>query len=176
MLETDSHSHLSLVEARLGGGAIAAFLSAYSSAWEASSGNAGVAPFMVDVGIRPGDLASRVERFGAYLFVRFSAGLWPGRESLEKPDEALKALKKDIGSARCCPWGMRARLFQWKLAERADRAVREQVALAFRQGLASYRSFARSFRGYFGRYSSAATLVPVSFLASVRGGASGDFP
>ncbi|MHB0898449.1 MAG: hypothetical protein ACYC1A_12950 [Spirochaetales bacterium] len=82
---SDSHAHLTLVEARLGSGAMEALLSAYSMAWAESSGHIGAAPILVDVGIRPGDLAARVERFGAYPFVRFSAGLWPGRESLERP-------------------------------------------------------------------------------------------
>jgi len=163
MLETDSHAHLSLVEARLGGGAIAALLSAYSSAWEASSGNAGAAPFIVDVGIRPGDLASRVERFGAYPFVRFSAGLWPGRESLEKPDEALKALKKDIGSARCRALGECGLDYHHMEAPRSEQIelFEAQVALAVDKGLPLIVHSREAFEDTLAVISSAAPLVPV---------------
>lgn len=109
---TDSHAHLSLVESRLGKEVVDALLSTFSSAWtsvggviDADSDALSRAPFIMDIGIRPGDLSPRIDRFGAYPFVRFSAGLWPGGESLDKPREALKSLEKDLGSPRCVALG-----------------------------------------------------------------------
>jgi TatD DNase family protein len=159
----DSHAHLSLVEARLGGEIVSALLSAYSSAWAASAGNVGAAPFMVDVGIRPGDLASRVDRFGSYPFVRFSAGLWPGKESLEKPRETLEALGKDVGSARCCALGECGLDYHHMEAPRSEQIglFEAQVALAVDRGLPLIVHSREAFEDTLAVVSDAASRVPV---------------
>lgn len=134
---SDSHAHLSLVETRLGSEPMAALLAAYSSAWAESSGRVETAPIIVDVGIHPGDLAARVGRFGSYPFVRFSAGLWPGRASLERPDLALERLKKDLESARCRALGECGLDYHHMEAPRGEqmRLFEAQIALAVDMGL-----------------------------------------
>lgn len=112
---TDSHAHLTLVAERLGLPVAKAMLARYAEAGEAGGqGSASVgrqadgaasSPFIVDIGVNPGDLAPRLAGFGAYPFVRFAAGLWPGRESLEDPEAALTALAADLASPRCSALG-----------------------------------------------------------------------
>ncbi len=105
---TDCHAHLGHIEARLGAAALRQVLSAYEASWGAAAPagrSAKSSPFILDVGTEPGDLDSRVERFGAYPFLRFSAGIWPGRIALERPGEALLALERDAASARCSALG-----------------------------------------------------------------------
>ena len=104
---TDCHAHLGHVEARLGAAALQQVLSAYEAAWGAAAPaeRRGKCPFILDVGTEPGDLDARVGRFGAYPFIRFSAGIWPGKTALERPGEALLALEKDAASARCSALG-----------------------------------------------------------------------
>lgn len=105
---TDTHAHLALVAERLGSPAVDAMLGRYAEAWlgAASASEAGAAaPFIVDIGVNPGDLARRLAAFGGHSFVRFAAGLWPGRESLEDPKAALAALAADLASPRCSALG-----------------------------------------------------------------------
>jgi len=160
---SDSHAHLTLVEARLGSGAMEALLPAYSLAWAESSGHIGAAPILVDVGIRPGDLAARVERFGAYPFVRFSAGLWPGRESLERPGEALERLKNDLESARCRALGECGLDYHHMEATRGEqmRLFEAQVALAVDRGLPLIVHSREAFEDTLALVSDAPSLVPV---------------
>ncbi len=111
---TDTHAHLALVEERLGLKATEAMLGCYAEAGAAAGRDRGgegesasgrAVPFIVDIGINPGDLAPRLAGFGAYPFVRFAAGLWPGRESLGDPAAALTALTADLKSPRCSALG-----------------------------------------------------------------------
>ena len=96
---TDTHAHLALVAERLGRHAAEAMLGRYAAAVPAA------APFIVDIGVNPGDLAPRLAAFGGYPFVRFAAGLWPGRESLADPEAALAALAAYLASPRCSALG-----------------------------------------------------------------------
>ncbi len=106
-LYTDTHAHLGLVEERLGRQAVDEMLAAYSLAYasKGSDGKAEKAPFIVDIGTRPGDLGRRLEKFGTFPFLRFTAGLWPGPESLEAPEAALAALSGDLDASRCSALG-----------------------------------------------------------------------
>lgn len=103
----DTHAHLSLVEEKCGRAVVEGVLGRYAEArGDGEGGRLGsAAPFIVDIGIRPGDLAPRLDRFGDHSFVRFAAGLWPGRESLGDPDAALTALRSDLRSPRCVALG-----------------------------------------------------------------------
>jgi len=81
---------------------------AYSQAWTASedgSGMPGEAPFILDIGTDPGDLGLRLRTWGSLPFVRFSAGLWPGRAALDSPQIALAALKADLDAGNCSALG-----------------------------------------------------------------------
>lgn len=111
---TDTHAHLALVAERLGMMAAEAMLGRYAEAGAAAGrGRAGegesdrgrAALFIVDIGVNPGDLAPRLAGFGVHPFVRFAAGLWPGRESLGDPAAALAALAADLKSPRCSALG-----------------------------------------------------------------------
>lgn len=96
---TDPHAHLDMVAARLGPLALADLFAAYG----ASSG--AEAPFMVDIGVEPGDLTGRVARYGALPFVRFAAGLWPGHAALADPDRSLGMLARDLENPACVALG-----------------------------------------------------------------------
>ena len=106
-LFTDTHAHLGLVEERLGGEAVSELLAAYGFAYASQrvAADLSLAPFIVDIGTKPGDLAKRQDRFGEFPFIRFTAGLWPGLESLETPDAALAALAGDLDRPRCSALG-----------------------------------------------------------------------
>ena len=112
---TDTHAHLTLVAERLGLPVVEAMLGRYAEARQAGgrgpaggdrqADGAAAAPFLIDIGVSPGDLAPRLADFGDYPFVRFAAGLWPGRESLGDPEAALAALAADLASPRCSALG-----------------------------------------------------------------------
>ncbi len=129
---TDTHAHLALVEERLGRPAVDAVLGRYAAA-----GIATAAPFIVDIGVNPGDLARRLAGFGGHPFVRFAAGLWPGRESLANPEAALAALAADLASPRCAALGECGLDYHHMEApERAQIALFEaQAAMAAQAGL-----------------------------------------
>jgi TatD DNase family protein len=98
---TDTHCHLSHVADR--GEDLSSLLVSLSDAGY---------PLVIDVGTKPGDLASRVERVRAAWvarrdpageetgdlpqFVRFSAGIWPDAGAIARRDESLAALERDI--------------------------------------------------------------------------------
>lgn len=106
-LFTDTHAHLSLVEERLGREAVSELLVAYGLAYasQRTADDVSLAPFIVDIGTRPGDLGPRLERFGEFPFIHFAAGLWPGLESFKAPDAALAALARDLDVSRCSALG-----------------------------------------------------------------------
>lgn len=93
---TDTHAHLGHVAERLGNATVEETLSSYKDVSSA---------FVVDIGTRPGDLKERLSRYGHNPAVLFSAGLWPGRQSLDEPAKALDALHADIKSGRCVALG-----------------------------------------------------------------------
>jgi TatD DNase family protein len=86
---TDSHAHLSLCAE--GGLDIAAFL----ASWKASGGGT-----IIDIGIRPGDIAARAGRLssssGGAPFVGFTLGAWPYAELLQDPLATVAALEADF--------------------------------------------------------------------------------
>lgn len=75
---TDSHAHLSEVLDRVGSDEFGRVIGAYESAREKAP-EAALAPFILDMGLDPGDLAVRLARFSGYDCVRFAAGIWPGK-------------------------------------------------------------------------------------------------
>jgi TatD DNase family protein len=94
---TDSHAHLDRVAARLGIDAIKMVLENF--ALENSMQNPGIGrsgSFILDVGVDPGDLASRLASYAKYPFVYFSAGLWPGTQAFFGVEASLGALRRDI--------------------------------------------------------------------------------
>jgi TatD DNase family protein len=86
---TDSHAHLTLCAE--GGLDLAAFL----ESWKGRGGGA-----IVDIGIRPGDIAARAKRLGAPSggapFVGFTLGAWPYADLLADPAATVAALEADF--------------------------------------------------------------------------------
>ncbi len=105
---TDTHAHLDHIGERLGTGGLERLFEVYQahrSEAETAGKPAALLPFIVDIGTRPGDLAPRRERFGSLGFVRFSAGLWPGRESFADPAASMELLEADLSLGSCCALG-----------------------------------------------------------------------
>ena len=109
---TDSHAHLGHVAEFLGEAALREVLDAYAASGAASGAAAvdapGVAvraPFIVDIGTDPGDLGPRLEKLGNRPYLRFSAGLWPGKAVFGDPARALAALEADIRTGACSALG-----------------------------------------------------------------------
>lgn len=165
VLYSDSHAHMGLVESRLGAEAAEALLAAYAGAWEPEiqDGREASAPFIVDIGVNPGDLAPRLERFGQHSFIKFSAGLWPGRESLERPGEALAALKADLLSPRCRALGECGLDYHHMEAPREDqiRLFGAQAAMAAELGLPLIVHSRDAFEDTLAVVSRVASSVPV---------------
>ncbi len=147
-VHTDTHAHLGHVRDRIGQQGLEAMLQSFRKAQvpapqpatHKSPGNAGpgaAAPFIVDIGTEPGDLASRIETFGSEGFVRFTAGLWPGSRSFDDSQRALRLLERDLDSGRCCALGecgldyhhmeapkkLQIRLFEAQARIAADRSL-----------------------------------------------------
>ncbi|TXT45649.1 MAG: TatD DNase family protein [Spirochaetes bacterium] len=93
---TDPHAHLGHIAQRLGIAAVKTVLDLYEESSEA---------FILDIGTKPGDLKERRLSFGGYRCVKFSAGLWPGRESFAKPRASLAYLEEDLQSGDCVALG-----------------------------------------------------------------------
>lgn len=164
-LYSDSHAHLGLVESRLGAEAAEALLAAYAEAWESEiqDGREASAPFIVDIGVNPGDLAPRLERLGRYPFVKLSAGLWPGRESLERPGEALAMLREDLRSPRCRALGECGLDYHHMEAPREDqiKLFKAQASMAAELGLPLIVHSRDAFEDTLAVVSEAASSVPV---------------
>jgi len=122
---TDSHAHLSLVAEELGADALAAVLDSYALAWgegargEPSSPGSRPAPgaalaqpsaqslptkspakpFLVDIGVEPGDFRGRFELSGERPFLRYALGVWPGHPWVEDPAAALRGLEESLEAA-----------------------------------------------------------------------------
>lgn len=125
---SDSHAHLGHIVQWLGQDRTRAVLDAYEASDSA---------FILDIGTRPGDLGERIGAFGAWSRVRFSAGLWPGAESLENPNAALFALEKDLKSGACSALGECGLDYHHMEAEpaRQKSLFRSQALLAVEYGL-----------------------------------------
>ncbi len=105
---TDTHAHLGHIEQRLGPEGLENLLETYRAAWAAAKSEktpAARLPFIVDIGTRPGDLLPRLDRFGSLPYLRFSAGLWPGREVFADPKACLEQLAADLRHDSCCALG-----------------------------------------------------------------------
>jgi TatD DNase family protein len=85
---TDTHAHLSMLSRR---GIDAAPLLAKLEAGGFGS--------ILDVGTESGDLRGRIEAFGGFPFVRFSAGIWPGEDAIRDRESRLSALRRSISEA-----------------------------------------------------------------------------
>lgn len=162
---TDTHAHLGHVASRLGEERVEAVLDAYGRAWAAQTGigQGTMAPFILDMGVNPGDLGSRLDRYGRYPFIRFAAGLWPGRESLERPPEALSKLERDIQSPRCCALGECGLDYHHMEAPPGEQIwlFEEQVAMAAGMGLPLVVHSRAAFDDSLSVLSGAAGKIPV---------------
>lgn len=101
MICTDTHCHLSMVAERQGQDALGEVLARYDRAQAAPAQTAPAgpkAPLMLDIGVEAGDLESRAEAFGAWPFVRLSAGVYPSPEALSDPAASLAALGLSIAA------------------------------------------------------------------------------
>jgi len=162
---TDTHAHLGHVLSRLGQAPVDALLESFGRAWtaESSRGREDLAPFILDMGVDPGDLGPRLEGFGRYPFIRFAAGLWPGRESLERPGEALAALERDIGTRACVALGECGLDYHHMEAPREEqiRLFEPQVEMAARFGLPIIVHSREAFDDTLAVLSGAAEKIPV---------------
>lgn len=110
---TDSHAHLLHVAERLGDAVLEEVMGAYAAVSEAagaasvaSQGAAsGAGAFILDIGTEPGDLAPRLARLGKRPYLRFSAGLWPGKAVFDDPARSLAALEADLATGACSALG-----------------------------------------------------------------------
>jgi TatD DNase family protein len=132
-VHTDSHAHLLHVAERLGGAALEEVLAAYAAACDASRGGV----FILDIGTDPGDLGTRIEKLGKRPFLRFSAGLWPGKAVFDDPSRALSALEADLATGACSALGECGLDYHHMEAEpRVQRALFEaQALMAVESGL-----------------------------------------
>ena len=110
---TDSHAHLGMVADRLGEETVAAFLGAFARASEAAATSGRIGPLLLDPGVEAADLEPRL-RFAARLlglemgldgrldfplWLRFAAGIWPGKPALEDPEGSVLSLRGAIEAA-----------------------------------------------------------------------------
>jgi TatD DNase family protein len=99
----DTHAHLSMLAQR-GIDAEAKLTELFgspgpdSSAAEKSSA-AGKLKGVIDISLSPGDLPARTEGFSRFSRVRFASGLWPHALSIQRREELVPALEKDIRAA-----------------------------------------------------------------------------
>jgi TatD DNase family protein len=101
MVYTDSHAHLSDV-AEGQPEAFAALMTTYAKAWdvspEPSDGevSASTRGLIVDVGVEADDFSGRLANIGRHPFLRYSLGVWPGKEALEDPAASLATLAHSL--------------------------------------------------------------------------------
>lgn len=143
---TDSHAHLPDVAVRLGGAGLATLFEDYAAACGARAAGAlgpgtaaAAGPLLVDIGTEAGDFAARLALLGRHEFLRYSLGVWPGRDALAGPAASLASLEASLAAAG----GDAAAIGECGLdyhhmegSREAQLALFEgQVALAVRQGL-----------------------------------------
>jgi len=163
---TDTHAHLDHVGQRLGMPSLEGVLKVYQDSWDAAGkGEAGVRTraFIVDIGTRPGDLSARLERFGAYPFLRFSAGLWPGNDSFADPHSSLALLEEDLARPECSALGECGLDYYHMEAEREKQIslFEAQATLAEDRGLPLIVHSRQAFEDTFGVVSALAGRSPV---------------
>ncbi|MEN6364692.1 MAG: TatD family hydrolase, partial [Rectinema sp.] len=139
---SDPHAHLDGIARRLGRNALDALFEAYAAAQRSVPGAtqafaAGLEPFIVDIGVDPGDLDGRIERYGTHPFVRFTAGLWPGKEAFRDVDASLGLLERDLSRPECVALGECGLDYHHMDAppEAQIELFKAQIALAERFGL-----------------------------------------
>lgn len=135
MLYTDTHAHLSLCERRIGRQQLFSLLDEYDELWQNHGTSSQV--FIVDIGTKPGDLTSRLEVFGTYSRLKFSAGIWPSQSALESQDESLQKLLADCENPRVAAIG-ECGLDYYHMAGSRDLQLRlfeKQLEIADRRGL-----------------------------------------
>ncbi len=103
---TDSHAHLEMVAARLGQNTLTEVLTRYTEAVD--SAELERPAHILDIGVDGGDLARRkttvLEAAHAGRLpvskvpIKWAAGIWPSREALSEPCEALEAFERDLAS------------------------------------------------------------------------------
>lgn len=106
---TDSHAHLPDVAGRLGPEGLAALWDDYAAAAAAAGAEscAGLAagtaasagPLLVDIGTEARDFTARLALLGRHGFLRYSLGVWPGREALADPAASLASLLASLEAA-----------------------------------------------------------------------------
>ncbi len=123
---------------RAGKGALDGILASYDAAW-AGAGSAGrpeEAPRVLDPGTRAEDLPERVRAIGRRPWLRFAAGIWPGKEALGQPGPHIAALEASAASPDCAAVGEGGLDYHWMHGPReAQRRLFEaQIDLARRLG------------------------------------------
>jgi TatD DNase family protein len=99
----DTHAHLSML-AQKGIDAEAKLTGLFGTTNPDSPGDTpGKLRGIIDISLTPGDLPARVKAFSRFSRVRFASGLWPHRLSIQRRNELVPALEKDINS---CPPGL----------------------------------------------------------------------
>ena len=105
---TDSHAHLPDVVGRIGAESLAGLFAGYAAAGGAGGAGATGAvvapdagPILVDIGTEAEDFASRLALLGRHDFLRYSLGVWPGRDALADPSESLASLESSLEAAGC---------------------------------------------------------------------------
>ncbi|MCE5255835.1 MAG: TatD family hydrolase [Spirochaetaceae bacterium] len=139
---TDSHAHLSVVQEVAGTAALQQALDSYAATWQRAPAPAS-APFILDIGLDAGDLACRISRFGAYPFIRFSAGIWPGKSafgsagSFGSGSSILSLLDADSSNPVCIAIGECGLDYYHMEADQAQQIelFRAQTELAERRNL-----------------------------------------
>ena len=97
---TDSHAHLPDVAGSHGAEGLAALFADYAAAGDQAADCApGTGPILVDIGTGAGDFASRLALLGRHGFLRYSLGVWPGRDALTNPASSLSSLEASLGAA-----------------------------------------------------------------------------
>ena len=135
---TDSHAHLSMIRERAGDLILAEIVAAYDAAWEAagSSGGQENAPLVVEPGTRSDDLEERVRAAGRRPWLRFTAGIWPAKEALDRPEPHLAALESAAAQNGCAAIGEGGLDYHWMNGSREAQAFlfEAQIDLAMRLG------------------------------------------
>ncbi|MGB4571300.1 MAG: TatD family hydrolase [Rectinemataceae bacterium] len=177
---SDPHAHLDGIARRLGRNALDALFEAYAAAQRPLAGTgqrsaqrsapgatqafaAGLEPFIVDIGVDPGDLDGRIERYGTYPFVRFTAGLWPGKEAFRDVDASLGLLERDLSRPECVALGECGLDYHHMDAppEAQIELFKAQIALAERFGLTLVVHSREAVADTFAALGDAAHRIPV---------------
>ncbi|GAB1432780.1 TatD family hydrolase [Spirochaetota bacterium] len=130
---TDSHAHLSYVLDRQGQGAMDTIIKAYSVQ--------GSEAFILDIGVDYDDYPNRKALFGAFPFVKLSAGIWPDQDSLQSQkhiEERVSELENWARDASCHAIGECGLDYHWMNGPKKAQELlfRAQADLALKLGKA----------------------------------------